>query len=235
MTSSGSSSVFAGFRFPPAVISVAVRWYLRYGLVVPGRGGAAGSARRHRRPRHRLPLGAAVHRRSSSRQPGRAATLPVTGGSSTRPYAEGGRPSGPTCTGPRRPARPGHRRLCCPLKARPGRPPGASSPGRCAPGTVPAEVTTDRAPVSPARPRRAGPPRRWHTVERHANNPVEADHWAAESPAPADARPQAPPLSADPRRQGHAFVQNLRRGHYDIALDVPACHRLRVVFDKAPL
>ena len=31
---------------------------------------------------------------------------------------------------------------------------------------------------------------------------------------------------------GHAFVQNLRRGHYDIALDVPACHRLRVVFDE---
>jgi transposase, IS6 family len=30
--SSGSSSVFAGFRFPREVISVAVRWYLRYGL-----------------------------------------------------------------------------------------------------------------------------------------------------------------------------------------------------------
>ena len=26
------ASVFAGFRFPPAVISLAVRWYLRYGL-----------------------------------------------------------------------------------------------------------------------------------------------------------------------------------------------------------
>ncbi len=30
--SSGSSSVFAGFRFPREVIAVAVRWYLRYGL-----------------------------------------------------------------------------------------------------------------------------------------------------------------------------------------------------------
>jgi hypothetical protein len=29
---SGSSSVFAGFRFPREVIAVAVRWYLRYGL-----------------------------------------------------------------------------------------------------------------------------------------------------------------------------------------------------------
>jgi len=27
-----TASVFAGFRFPPAVISLAVRWYLRYGL-----------------------------------------------------------------------------------------------------------------------------------------------------------------------------------------------------------
>jgi transposase-like protein len=32
MASSGSSSVFAGFRFPREVIAVAVRWYLRYGL-----------------------------------------------------------------------------------------------------------------------------------------------------------------------------------------------------------
>ncbi len=32
VTASGSASAFAGFRFPPEVISVAVRWYLRYGL-----------------------------------------------------------------------------------------------------------------------------------------------------------------------------------------------------------
>ena len=32
MASSGSSSVFAGFRFPREVIAFAVRWYLRYGL-----------------------------------------------------------------------------------------------------------------------------------------------------------------------------------------------------------
>jgi IS6 family transposase len=30
---------------------------------------------------------------------------------------------------------------------------------------------------------------------------------------------------------GHAFVQNLRRGHYDIATDVSVCHRLRTAFD----
>ncbi len=32
VTSSSSATAFAGFRFPPEVISVAVRWYLRYGL-----------------------------------------------------------------------------------------------------------------------------------------------------------------------------------------------------------
>ena len=31
-TAPGTSSVFAGFRLPREVISVAVRWYLRYGL-----------------------------------------------------------------------------------------------------------------------------------------------------------------------------------------------------------
>ncbi len=30
---------------------------------------------------------------------------------------------------------------------------------------------------------------------------------------------------------GHAFVQDLRRGHYDIATDVPDRHRLRAAFD----
>jgi transposase, IS6 family len=32
VTPTRAASVFAGFRFPPEVISVAVRWYLRYGL-----------------------------------------------------------------------------------------------------------------------------------------------------------------------------------------------------------
>jgi hypothetical protein len=29
---------------------------------------------------------------------------------------------------------------------------------------------------------------------------------------------------------GHTFVQNLHRGHYDVATDVPGHHRLRKVF-----
>jgi transposase, IS6 family len=31
---------------------------------------------------------------------------------------------------------------------------------------------------------------------------------------------------------GHAFVQNLRRGHYELAGAVPARHRLRQAIDQ---
>jgi hypothetical protein len=31
---------------------------------------------------------------------------------------------------------------------------------------------------------------------------------------------------------GHAFVQNLRRGHYELATDVPARHQFRTTFDQ---
>lgn len=31
---------------------------------------------------------------------------------------------------------------------------------------------------------------------------------------------------------GHAFVQNLRRGHYELAADVPDRHRIRRAFDQ---
>jgi hypothetical protein len=34
---------------------------------------------------------------------------------------------------------------------------------------------------------------------------------------------------------GHAFVQNLRRGHYAITTDLPVYDRLRVAFDELAL
>jgi transposase, IS6 family len=34
---------------------------------------------------------------------------------------------------------------------------------------------------------------------------------------------------------GHAFVQNLRRGHYDIATNTPNRNRLRIAFDDLAL
>jgi len=43
---------------------------------------------------------------------------------------------------------------------------------------------------------------------------------------------------SDPARilaAGHAFVQNLRRGHYDIATDAPVHRRLPAAFDQLAL
>jgi transposase, IS6 family len=96
-------------------------------------------------------------------------------------------------------------------------------------GTVPAEVTTDRAPVYP---RVLGElvPSALHTVKQYANNPIETDHGRLK----ARLRPMRGlkrHRSARILAAGHAFVQNLHRGHYDIATDVPVRHRLRIAFD----
>ncbi len=54
-----------------------------------------------------------------------------------------------------------------------------------------------------------------HTVQQHATNPVEADHGRLKA--------QLRPMRGLKRHRsarilaaGHAFVRNLRRGHYDI-------------------
>jgi IS6 family transposase len=31
---------------------------------------------------------------------------------------------------------------------------------------------------------------------------------------------------------GHAFVQNIRRGHYELATDIPARHRIPAALDE---
>src|SRR5262249_25547540 len=96
-------------------------------------------------------------------------------------------------------------------------------------GAVPAEVTTDRAPAYPRVPGELIPSA-LHTVEQYANNPVEADHGRLK----ARLRPMRGlkrHRSARTLAAGHAFVQNLRRGHYDIATEVSDHHRLREAFD----
>jgi transposase, IS6 family len=73
-----------------------------------------------------------------------------------------------------------------------------------------------------------------HTTEQYANNPIEADHRRLKA--------RLRPMRGLKRRgsartvaAGHAFVQNLRRCHYDIATEVPDRHRLRVAFDNLAL
>ena len=62
-----------------------------------------------------------------------------------------------------------------------------------------------------------------HNTDQYANNRIEADHGRLESRL----RPMRG-LKRDHTARvvmsGHAFVQNVRRGHYELGVDAP-CHR----------
>ncbi|MFU8855194.1 DDE-type integrase/transposase/recombinase [Micromonospora sp. SL1-18] len=70
----------------------------------------------------------------------------------------------------------------------------------------------------------------WHRT-RHANNAIEADH----SQLKHRLRPMRD-LCTDRTAQtiitGHAFVQNLRRGHYELGLDAPPATRVAAAFTE---
>jgi transposase-like protein len=89
---------------------------------------------------------------------------------------------------------------------------------------IPSEVVTDAAPVYPAVLDQLLPTA-WHHVEQYANNPIEADH----SQLKRRLRPMRG-LQTDRTAQivivGHAFLQNLRRGHYELGGDAPPATRL---------
>jgi len=98
---------------------------------------------------------------------------------------------------------------------------------RC--GSSPIEVTSDRAPVYPRIVEEFEAAAR-HVTEQYANNPIEADHARFK----ARLRPMLGLkrlASARTIATGHAFVQNLRRGHYAITADLPVQDRVRVAFD----
>ena len=93
---------------------------------------------------------------------------------------------------------------------------------------VPVDVVTDAAAVYPVVLADLVPAA-WYHVERYANNPVEADHSRLKHRL----RPMRG-LRTDHTAQtviaGHAFVQNLRRGYYEIATETPTPLRLVAAF-----
>jgi transposase-like protein len=99
--------------------------------------------------------------------------------------------------------------------------------------TTPIEVVTDLASVYPAVLDELLPVA-WHRTDRYGNNRVEADH----SRLKARLRPMRG-LKQDHSARviiaGHAFVQNVRRGHYELAVEEPAGRRLAVAFDELAL
>jgi transposase, IS6 family len=95
-------------------------------------------------------------------------------------------------------------------------------------GSHPAEVSTDRAPAYP-RVLDELLPSACHVVEHYANNPVETDHGHLKARLwPMRGLKQF--RSVRIISVGHAFVQNLRRGHYELATDVAPRHRLATAF-----
>jgi transposase, IS6 family len=97
----------------------------------------------------------------------------------------------------------------------------------------PTEVSTDRAPTYP-RALDELVPQACHVVEQYANNPIESDHGRL--------RARTRPMrgfrelrNAQVVCGGHAFVQNLRRGHYELGRDTEPGRRLEVIFTELAL
>ena len=222
---SGASSVFAGFRFPREVISVAVRWYLRYGLSYPDveellaeRGVTVDHVTTYRwvqrftpefveaaRPCRHAPGDRWFVDETYVKVAGQWAYL-------YRAVDQHGQVID-VLLSVRHDLAAARRFFTRAMHA----------------GTVPVEVTTDRAPVYPQVLDELIPSA-LHAVEQYANNPIEADHGRLKArlrPMRGVKRHRSARILA----AGHAFVQNLRRGHYDIATDAPSRHRLRIAFD----
>jgi transposase-like protein len=98
---------------------------------------------------------------------------------------------------------------------------------------TPVEVVTDRAATYPVVLEELLPAA-WHRTEQYANNRIEADHGRLK----AQLRPMRG-LKQDRNARviiaGHAFVQNVRRGHYELAVDEPASRRLAIAFEELAL
>jgi transposase-like protein len=92
----------------------------------------------------------------------------------------------------------------------------------------PIEVVTDRSATYPVVLDELLPAA-WHRTEQYANNRVEADHGRLK----ARLRPMRG-LKRDRSARviiaGHAFVQNVRRGHYELAAEEPVNRRVAIAF-----
>jgi transposase, IS6 family len=224
VTSNGSSSAFAGFRFPREVIAVAVRWYLRYGLsyrdveeLLAERGVTVDHVSVYRwvqrftaefieaaRPCRHAPGDRWFVDETYLKVAGRWRYL-------YRAIDQHGQVIDVLLSA-RRDLGAARGFFTRALRA----------------GTIPVKATTDRAPVYP-RILDEVVPHTLHTVEQYADNPIEADHGRLKSRL-RPMRGLKRHRSAQTVAAGHAFVQNLRGDHYEIATDQSARDRLRVAF-----
>ena len=98
---------------------------------------------------------------------------------------------------------------------------------------VPVEVTTDKAAVYPHVLDELTPGA-WHCTELYANNRMEADHGQLKRRL----RPMRG-LKSDHQARiviaGHPFIQNIRRGHYELGVDEPVTLRVVAAFNELVL
>ena len=95
---------------------------------------------------------------------------------------------------------------------------------------TPVEVVTDQAATYPTVLKELLPAV-WHRTDQYTNNRVECDHGRLKSRL----RPMRSLMQDRSARvivAGHAFVQNVRRGHYELAVEELANRRLAVAFDE---
>ncbi len=74
-------------------------------------------------------------------------------------------------------------------------------------------------------------PEAWHRTDRYANNRIEADN-AQLTRRLRPMRGLKTDAGARTVIAGHAFVQNLRRGHYELTADIPPKLRISTAFDE---
>ena len=103
-------------------------------------------------------------------------------------------------------------------------------------GTPPPEVTTDRAQAYP-RVLDELLPTACHVMQKHANNPIESDHGRLQSRR----RPMRGLTCLSSTRvisvisAGHAFIQNIRRGHDELGVEKPTTPWVAAAFDELAL
>jgi len=224
------TSAFAGFRFPPDVIVLAVRWYLRFGLsyrdveeLLTERGVEVDHVTVYRWVQRFTPLLGEAARPCRHAVGGRwfVDETYVKVADRWRYVYRAIDQSGQVIDvfiSPRRDVAAARRFF--------ERAIGTTK-------VTPVEVVTDQAATYPAVLDELLPAA-WHRTEQDANNRVEADHGRLKARL-GPMRCLKQDGNARVILAGHAFVQNARRGHYELATEVPANRRLAVAFDELAL
>jgi transposase-like protein len=76
-------------------------------------------------------------------------------------------------------------------------------------------------------------PAAWHRTDRYTNNRIEADHGRLKARL-RPTRGLKQDRSVSVIIAGHAFIQNLRRGHYELAIEEPTKRRGAVASTNWP-